>query len=217
MRFSELDKQKIKSFFSFLNSQSVICNPHFSKYLSLCQQRILLIGAILILATLYFRFYYHPFLPPSKEIVKEFVAEVSGEIPNPGIYIFHNPPTLKEAVQKSGGLKENTLFENTLSSKVLETGTLITILKESSIKIELGRMQANKLLIFSIPLDINRVSMEDLCLIPGIGESLAQEIMAYREIRKGFRSIEELKNVKGIGEKKWKALKTFFMVKSLTQ
>jgi competence protein ComEA len=74
-------------------------------------------------------------------------------------------------------------------------------------------MAANKLLVFSIALDLNRVSMEDLCLIPGIGGSLAQEIVAYRERRRGFRSVEELKNVKGVGEKKYKSIKTFFTLK----
>ena len=75
-------------------------------------------------------------------------------------------------------------------------------------------MAANKLLVFSIPLDLNRVSPEDLCLIPGIGESLAQEIVAYRERRRGFRSVEELKNVKGIGEKKYQSFKTIFTIKN---
>ena len=74
-------------------------------------------------------------------------------------------------------------------------------------------MEAPKLLAFSIPLDLNRVSVEDLCLIPGIGESLAREIVSYRERKKGFRSVEELKNVKGIGEKKWKEFTEFFMVR----
>jgi len=73
-------------------------------------------------------------------------------------------------------------------------------------------MAANKLLVFSIPLDLNRVSMEDLCLIPGIGESLAQEIITYRERRKGFRSVEELKKVRGIGEKKFQSFKTYFVI-----
>ena len=71
-------------------------------------------------------------------------------------------------------------------------------------------MEARKLLVFSIPLDLNRVSVEDLCLIPGIGESLAKEIVSYREKRKGFRSVDDLKNVKGIGEKKWKEVKKYF-------
>jgi len=71
-------------------------------------------------------------------------------------------------------------------------------------------MEARKLLALSIPLDLNRVSVDDLCLIPGIGESLAREIVSYRERRKGFRSVEELKNVKGIEEKKYRSLKAFF-------
>jgi competence protein ComEA len=72
-------------------------------------------------------------------------------------------------------------------------------------------MEARKLLVFSIPLDLNHVSVEDLCLIPGIGESLAQDIVAYRKKRNGFRAVEELKKVKGIGEKKYETLTPFFL------
>jgi competence ComEA-like helix-hairpin-helix protein len=85
---------------------------------------------------------------------------------------------------------------------------------QNVIKIKLERMEARKLLAFSIPLDLNRVSVEDLCLIPGIGESLAREIVSYRERRKGFHSVEELKHVKGIGEKNWKEFTNFFVVRS---
>jgi competence protein ComEA len=138
-----------------------------------------------------------------------------GEVRNPGIQIFHHPPTLKQAIEKAGGLKEPALFEMGSSSAVLETGTLLTIVKESpqEIKVKLERMEAKKLLVFSIPLDLNRASVEDLCLLPGIGESLAQEVLSYRERRRGFRSVEELKNVKGIGEKKYQTLKDFFIIK----
>ena len=143
------------------------------------------------------------------------VIEVIGEVQKPGIYIFQAPPTLKDAVEKAGGLKEPTLFNSSLSSEFLETGTSLTIKKESpqEVKIKMGRMEANKLLVFSIPLDLNRASVEDLCLIPGIGESMAREIIAYRERRRGFRSVEELKNVKGIGEKKWKTFKPFLTIR----
>jgi competence protein ComEA len=182
------------------------------KHFSLGQQKVLFSLAIFMLATLYFRFYHHPSAPPSEESVREFVVEVSGEVQNPGIIIFQNPPTLKEAVEKAEGLKGGALFETAASSETLETGTLITVVKEKGIKIRLGRMQASKLLTFSIALDINRVSAEDLCLIPGIGESLAREIVVYRERRRGFRSVEELRNVKGIGEKKWRTLKPFVTV-----
>jgi len=185
------------------------------KYFSLHQQWVLFFIALLILGILYFKFYYHPLPSPSEEFVREIVVEVSGEVKRPGIYLFQNPPTLREAIEKAGGLKEPAQFDITSSSEILEIGTLLAVEKDKSqeIKIKLGRMAANKLLVFSIPLDLNRVSREDLCLIPGIGESLAQEIITYREGRRGFRSIEELKNVKGIGEKKWKDFRKVFTVR----
>jgi competence protein ComEA len=137
---------------------------------------------------------------------------VLGEVQRPGIYSFKNPPNLKDAIEKAGGLKEAALYDEISFSEILESGTQINAIRESSqeIKVKLGRMEANKLLVFSVPLDLNRVSVEDLCLIPGIGESLAKEIVTYRKRQRGFRSVEELKNVKGIGEEKWKTFKTFF-------
>jgi competence protein ComEA len=212
MRISEFSRQKVKSFFSFLHSQFAIHDWQLPKYLSLSQQRILFVLALLILGLLYFRFYYHPRPPHSEGIMREFVVEVSGEVANPGIHFFQNPPTLKEAIEKAGGFRGGGHFESPASSETLETGTSIKITKESKdeIKIHMGRMEAHKLLVFSISLDLNRASVEDLCLIPGIGESLASEIVTYRERRKGFRSLEELKNVKGIGEKKYQTFKAFF-------
>jgi len=185
------------------------------KYFSLRQQWILIVLTLFLFGLLTFKFYYHPSTPAPEEFVKEIVVEVSGEVRSPGIFIFQNPPTLVETIEKAGGLKEKAQFDATASSETLETGTLLNITKESSqeIKIKIGRMAASKLLVFSIPLDLNRVSVEDLCLVPGIGESLAQEMVSYRKRRKGFRSVEELKNVKGIGDKKYTSLKNFFTVR----
>jgi competence protein ComEA len=184
------------------------------KYFSLGQQRVLFLLALLILATLCYKFYFHPRSVP-EEAYNEIVVEVSGEVQKPGVYIFKTPPTLIEAVEKAGGFKESARFEGTQSSEVLKTGTLLSVSKESpkEVKIALGRMEARKLLAFSIPLDLNRVSVEDLCLIPGIGESLARDIVTYRERRKGFHSVEELINVKGIEKKKYQSFKTFFTVR----
>jgi len=202
---------RISNLFSHVIPQSALRIPHFS----IGQQKVLFVLALLIIAILYFKFYYHSLLPPPEENVREIVVEVLGEVRNPGIQVFHSPPTLKETIEKAGGLKESALFETGSSSEVLETGTLLTIIKESpqEIKIKMRRMEAKKLLVFSIPLDLNRVSVEDLCLISGIGESLSLDIVAYRERRRGFRSVEELKNVKGIEEKKYQTLKDFFIIK----
>ena len=172
----------------------VIRMPQFLRYLSPDQQKILFVLAFLLLALHFFKFYFHPPRSP-QEIYTEGVMEVSGDVQNPGVYLFKTAPTLKEAIDRAGGFNEAVLWDEVSSSELLETGTLVNVAKASpnEVKISLGRMEANKLLIFSIPLDLNRASVGDLCLIPGIGESLAREIVSYRERRKGFRSVEELK------------------------
>ncbi len=183
------------------------------RYLSLGQQKLLVALALFVFAVLYLKFCFRRSSPP-EEVYKEVVIEVLGEVQKPGIYIFKDPPALKEAIVKAGGLKENAFLGQLSSSEILKTGTQLRVSKESSteIKIKLAKMDANKLLAFSIPLDLNRVSVEDLCLIPGIGESLAREIVSYRKRKGEFRSAEELKDVKGIEEKKYQSLKTFFTV-----
>ena len=50
------------------------------------------------------------------------------------------------------------------------------------------------------PLDINTASSEDLQTLPGIGPAIAQRIIAYRAEHGPFASVEDLLNVKGIGE-----------------
>jgi competence protein ComEA len=208
MRNSDSKTQRLKSFFSLFI-------PHSLKYFSLSQQLLLVLLAFFILGLLYFRFYHHSSHPLRQTAGDEIVVEVTGEVRNPGILFFQDLPTLKEAVEKAGGLTERAQFDPGSSSERLKTGTLVNVRKKAgSIVIKLERMEAHRLLVFSVPLDLNRVSVEDLCLVPGIGESLASEIVAHRESRKGFLSVQELKSVKGIGEKKWLELKDFFVVPS---
>lgn len=53
----------------------------------------------------------------------------------------------------------------------------------------------------SFPLDLNEATAEQMQLLPGIGQVLAERIIAAREAKGGFDSIEELLEVEGIGEK----------------
>lgn len=46
--------------------------------------------------------------------------------------------------------------------------------------------------------DLNRATESELCTLPGIGQTRAQAIIAYREASGGFRSIDEIQNVSGI-------------------
>ena len=62
-------------------------------------------------------------------------------------------------------------------------------------------------------ININTADSEMFCKIPGVGASLASKIIAYREENGKFKSIEDLKNVTGIGEKKFESLKEYVVIK----
>lgn len=55
----------------------------------------------------------------------------------------------------------------------------------------------------STPMNLNTATAEELQVLPGIGEILAQRIVAYREQIGGFRNLEQLQEVNGIGTVKY--------------
>ncbi|HOJ95003.1 MAG TPA: helix-hairpin-helix domain-containing protein [Fervidobacterium nodosum] len=61
-------------------------------------------------------------------------------------------------------------------------------------------------------MNINTANLEELQKLPGIGPSKAQAIIDYREKVGEFKSIEEIKNVKGIGEKTYEKLKELITI-----
>ena len=214
MRVSESEKRTLKSPVAPLNPRCVLHSPHALRYLSSPQQGLLLALAFFIFLLLYGRLDHPPSLPVSTEGLHEVVVEVSGEVRHPGIHLFKTRPSLKEALERAGGIRDVDPVPQSLSFEEVETGTRIVVAKETpdGIKVKSGRMEARKLLVFSIPLDLNRASLEDLSLIPGIGDALAKEIIAYRDKKVAFRSIQELKEVKGMGQKKWEKVYPYVTV-----
>ena len=62
------------------------------------------------------------------------------------------------------------------------------------------------------PLDLNKITREQLEALPGVGPSLAQKILDYRAQNNNFKSVDELDSVSGIGEKKLAALRPLLYV-----
>ena len=58
-------------------------------------------------------------------------------------------------------------------------------------------------------ININTAGKNELINLPGIGETIADRIISYRNEKKGFRKKEELMNVSGIGKKKFDKLKNY--------
>ena len=61
-------------------------------------------------------------------------------------------------------------------------------------------------------IDLNRATLEELTLLPGIGELRAQRILEYRERNGPFRQVTELMNVSGIGEGIFSGLRDYVYV-----
>ncbi len=57
------------------------------------------------------------------------------------------------------------------------------------------------------PIDVNRATAKELTAVPGIGETLAKRIVAFRDEHGPFRRVEDLMKVKGIGEKSLQKLR----------
>jgi len=61
-------------------------------------------------------------------------------------------------------------------------------------------------------IDINKATANDFQKLPGIGPSLAKQIVAYREKHGPFRRVEDLMVIRGIGFKKWKQIRPYVRV-----
>lgn len=112
---------------------------------------------------------------------------------------------LKEAYLKADSLSTVKIDTNNLV--LTSTDTLLIAKNERNQKV----LKLNKDLPFE-KININKAVKHELMKIPGIGEKSAESIIAIRKT-KAFESIENIKQIKGIGEKKFEKLKDFIKVK----
>lgn len=72
--------------------------------------------------------------------------------------------------------------------------------------------EARKVLEPSVVIDVNQASATDFEKLPGIGPELARRIVEFRQKHGPFRRVEDLLAVRGIGSKKWRALRPHLRV-----
>nr|HID58201.1 helix-hairpin-helix domain-containing protein [Desulfobacterales bacterium] len=182
------------------------------------QQVVVIVLGIVLLLVFLFRT-YHPTLWPIRserslhqsESFKGIVVEVTGKVKNPGIYIFEKAPVVDDAVHAAGGLLHGFYLDSDLPARVLKNGThlLVTHRGHSKCVLKILDITPRKRLILGLRLDVNRLSADDLALVPGISSGLARRIVAYREEYGPFKSWEDLLPVKGIGRKNLERLKQY--------
>ncbi len=146
-----------------------------------------------------------PASPPDAPRPLWFI-EVAGEAPRPGVYPFETAPTLAAVLARAGW--QGTIPEAGAAS--LASGTKVTVAAGGAVS--LGRMTGQELLTLGLLVDVNAASAADLAAVPGIGPALAARIVDYRQEHGEFRKMEDLLEVKGVGEKSLDNLRPFLMM-----
>ena len=141
-------------------------------------------------------------------------VEIAGDTSNPGIYFFARKVTVEQVLLRAGGIGRGKIGNPQVLDDILNDGSKIVVTRDEkrTLTIEVARMEPEKCIVFSIPLNVNEVKEEHLTLIPGIGPRLAQRIIQYRSKKGGFRKIEELMEVRGIGEQKLRNLERYLTI-----
>lgn len=151
-------------------------------------------------------------LPLTENKIKIYIT---GEVVSPGVYELSENSRVEDAINVAGGLTEKAVLKNVNLAFVLEDATKIYIPNSSddeNLEIISSEMQNNTSQNKNQKININKANAQDLENVPGIGPSTAEKIIIYRTENGKFSSIDDLKNVTGIGEKKFESIKDFISV-----
>lgn len=162
--------------------------------------------------------------------VKEITVYISGQVAKEGVVTLSSDKRLADAVEKLGGLTKNADTNNINLAMKLEDEKHYIIPKEGEViqnnsdssqvtSNKDNNNQANNSSNNATQTDsqgnkinINTADLKQLDDIPGVGEATANKILSYRDENGEFKSIEEIKNVNGIGDKKFENMKDLICV-----
>lgn len=130
---------------------------------------------------------------------KQWIVEVLGSVPHPGLYLFKDAPTADEAIKKAGGKGNRCAGTRGCEPLRLASGTTIHVPSGPSQGLLLDPTDIHKSFIAGLPMDINTASVAELTLVPGISTNLAHRMVSYRGQHGYFTTWKDLDEVKGLG------------------
>ena len=140
-------------------------------------------------------------------------VDVKGAVKSPGIYDLPVGSRVNDAVQKAGGLTDQADSKSlNLAQKVSDEALVYVPTKGE----ETASQQAGSGTASSTSkekkVNLNKASLEELKQVKGLGGKRAQDIIDHRESNGKFKSVDELKKVSGIGAKTIEKLKDYVTV-----
>ena len=129
---------------------------------------------------------------------KMIVVEIKGEVVNPDVYEISEGSIIRDLITKAGGLTNEANIGKINRADKLRDNQLIVIPNKN----ELSNANTN----INVSKEGNTAE-EGIININGVGEVKAKSIINYREKNGGFKSIDEMKNIEGIGDKTFEKMK----------
>jgi competence protein ComEA len=130
----------------------------------------------------------------ANEVIEQFLyVHVVGEVQSPGMYQLPIGARLVDAVFAAGGLTEDADNASVNLARELSDGEQIVVFSISQEGKSPGTNSSGLI-------SLNRAGDKELEELPGIGPALAGRIIAWREANGGFKSVQDLLKVSGIGE-----------------
>jgi competence protein ComEA len=143
----------------------------------------------------------HTATPTAADAPTAFV-HVVGQVKNPGLYELPAGSRIVDAVAAAGGFTATADQANLNLAQVIEDGQQVVVAAQGAAPPASAAGAAADAVV-----DLNSADATALETLDGIGPALAQRILAYRTAHGGFRTVNDLQNVTGIGPKKFAAIK----------
>ena len=159
----------------------------------------------------------------TEEEKNEIVVDIKGAVVNPGVYKVVKESIVNDLIQMAGGLTKDADTSNLNLSKTLTNEMVVTVYTKDEVK--------NMAKLYSITestestsndktttdqasslININTASLSELQNIPGVGEAKAKLIIDYRTNCGKFTKKEDIKNIKGIGDKMYEKMAPYLTV-----
>ncbi|WP_435372355.1 helix-hairpin-helix domain-containing protein [Streptomyces ficellus] len=136
------------------------------------------------------------------------VIDVSGKVRQPGVLRLPAGSRVADALRAAGGVKPGTDVVGLNRARVLMDGEQVVVGAPSApAGAAVGASGATGPAA-SGPVSLNTATVEQLDTLPGVGPVLAQHIVDYRTRHGGFRSVDELREVNGIGDRRFADLQS---------
>ena len=128
-------------------------------------------------------------------------VDIKGAVKKPGVYQMKVGDRVKDAIDAAGGLTEEADSQKVNLAKRLEDQMAIVVPKVGEEAEEIPAGETRKEATKEGKVNINTATVEELKTLKGVGEKKAEAIIEYRKKNRSFQTKEDLMKVRGIGKK----------------